>query len=138
MKEAGKGAGPITLQKIRTHQNPDLAVKVSRELFSVLNKKITLNARNQIKSLEENEGLEGWRLLRMSLHKKDRQRLQKEYDQLTDIGPVKIHDSKDFPDLYRRWEFELKRFTNIDADYNMGKLQKEERPSQDAARINQK
>ena len=124
MQEAEKDAGPITLQKIRAHQNPDLALKISRELFSVLNKKTTLNARNQIKSLEENEGLEGWRLLRMNLHKKDRQRLQKEYDQLTDIGPIKIHDFKDFPDLHRRWEFELKKFTNIDADYNMGKFQK--------------
>ena len=124
MQEAEKSTGPITLQKIRSHSNPELCLKVSRELFSVLNKKTTLNARNQIKSLEENEGLEGWRLLRMNLHKKDRQRLQKEYDQLTDITPVKIHDFKDFPDLHRRWEFELKKFTNIDADYNMGKFQK--------------
>ena len=62
--------------------------------------------------------------MRLNLCKKDRQILQKESDHLTNLNPVKIGDFKDFPDLQRRWELELKRFTNIDADYNMGKYQK--------------
>ena len=101
-----------------------LVTKIPRELFTVLSKKTVGTARNQIKSLQLDDGLEGWRLLRLNLCKKDRQRLQKEYDQLMNLSPVKIGDFKDFPDLQRRWELELKRFTNIDADYNMGKFQK--------------
>ena len=123
MRQAEASSAPITMDYMMKAPSPLLVTKISR-LFSVLNKKTVGTARNQIKSLQIVDALEGWGLLRLNLCKKDRQRLQKDYDQLMNLSPVKINDFKDFPDLQRRWELELKRFTNIDADYHMGKLQK--------------
>ena len=99
MKQAEMSHIPITMDFMMKGQNPLLVTKISRELFSVLSKKTVGTARNQIKSLQLDDGLEGWRLLRLNLCKKDRQRLQKEYDQLMKLSPVKIGDFKDFPDL---------------------------------------
>ena len=58
MMEAEKQSQPITMDGILTHANSSLALTTSREFFSVLKKKTTGQARNQLKALSKNEGLE--------------------------------------------------------------------------------
>ena len=64
MVEAEKDQSPITMTRLLSHSSPQLATQVSRELYSVLKKKTTGQARSQLKALGENEGLEAWRLIR--------------------------------------------------------------------------
>ena len=124
MMEAETQSQPITMDGILMHANSSLALTTSRELFSVLKKKTTGQARNQLKALSENEGLEAWRLIRANLCRKDGQRLQGEYDTLTTLLPIKIANFRDFPTLHKRWDSELIKFAAIDNEYKLGKFQK--------------
>ena len=94
------------------HDQPTLLMNVSRELFSVLKKKTVGQARNKLKALSENKGLEAWRLIAANLCRKDGQRLQGEFDVLTALAPIKISNFRDFPTLHRRWESELIKFAH--------------------------
>ena len=58
------------------HANSGLTCAVSKELYSVLKRNTSLRAKNQVKALGENQGLEAWRLIRTNLSRKDNQRLQ--------------------------------------------------------------
>lgn len=124
MMEAEQDKSAITMDRLMSHSNPQLATHVSRELYSVLKKKTTGQARSQLKSIGENEGLEAWRLIRANLCRKDGQRLQGEFDTLTSLQPIKIGHFKEFPTLHKRWESELTKFASIDPEYRLGKFQK--------------
>ena len=124
MMEAEQDKSAITMTRLMSHSNPQLATHVSRELYSVLKKKTTGQARSQLKSIGENEGLEAWRLIRANLCRKDGQRLQGEFDTLTSLQPIKIGHFKEFPTLHKRWESELTKFASIDPEYRLGKFQK--------------
>ena len=122
LQEAENSRVAISMRHMLDH--PTLIMNVSRELFSVLKKKTVGQARNQLKALSENEGLEAWRLIRANLCRKDGQRLQGEFDVLTALAPIKISNFQDFPTLHRRWESELIKFAAIDVEYKLGKFQK--------------
>ena len=124
MMEAEKHSRPITTDAFLTHANSSLALTTSRELFSVLKKKTTGQARNQLKALSENEGLEAWRLIRADFCRKDGQRLQGEYDTLTTLLPIKIANFRDFPTLHKTWDSELIQFAAMGPEYNLDKFQK--------------
>ena len=124
MLEAEKQNTTITMDGILSHADAATALTTSRELFSVLKKKTTGQARNQLKALNENEGLEAWRLIRANLCRKDGQRLQGEFDTLTTLQPIKLANFRDFPTLHKRWESELVKFAAIDPEYKLGKFQK--------------
>ena len=49
-------------------------------------------AKNQLKSLLPDQGLEGWRLIRLNLSQRDGQRLEAEFDALTHLVKLKISD----------------------------------------------
>ena len=70
------------------------------------------------------DGLEAWRLIRANLCRKHGQRLQGEFDTLTNLVPIKIAGFRDFPTLHQRWESELTRFAAVDSEYQLGKFQK--------------
>ena len=124
LQEAENSRVAISMRHMLDHDQPTLLMNVSRELFSVLKKKTVGQARNQLKALSENEGLEAWRLIRANLCRKDGQRLQGEFDVLTALAPIKISNFRDFPTLHRRWESELIKFAAIDVEYKLGKFQK--------------
>ena len=90
----------------------------------MLKKKTTGQARTQLKALNENEGLEAWRLIRVNLCRKDGQRLQGEFDTLTSLLPIKLTNFREFPTLHKRWESELAKFAAIDPEYKLGKFQR--------------
>ena len=83
-------------------------------------RKTNLRARNQLKALKENEGLEAWRLIRANLSRKDNQRLQSEFDTLTTLPKIKVEEFSSFPLLQSRWESELLKFAAIDPEYRLG------------------
>ena len=113
MVEAEKDQSPITMTRLLSHSQPQLATQVSRELFAVLKKKTTGQARSKLKALGENEGLEAWRLIRANLCRKDGQRIQGDFDTLTSLQPIKIGHFKEFPTLHKRWESELTKFASL-------------------------
>ena len=123
MKLAERSKEICNTEWMMKQDNAGLTCSISRELYSVLKKKTTLRARNQLKSLSENEGLEAWRLIRLNLSRKDGQRLQSEFDTLTSLPKMKVEDFSSFPSLQTRWESELLKFAAIDAEYRLGKFQ---------------
>ena len=70
---------PVDTDYILKHFKSLLMSRVSREMLSVLKKKTTGSARNQIKTLSETDGLEAWRLIRVNLCNKDDQHIEAEY-----------------------------------------------------------
>ena len=60
MKRAEKSRVEITVELLFKESNSPLALSVSRELFSVLKRKTTGQARKQLKALAESQGLEAW------------------------------------------------------------------------------
>ena len=123
MMAAEKSKEVCTTDWMMKQDNPGLACATSRELYSVLKKKTNLRAKNQVKALGENQGLEAWRLIRTNLSRKDNQRLQNEFDTLTTLQKMKIEDFSNFSTLQTRWESELHRFATIDHEYALGKFQ---------------
>ena len=123
MKLAEKSTEPCTTDWMMRQENAGLACTTSRELFSVLKRKTNLRARNQLKALSENQGLEAWRLIRANLSRKDNQRLQSEFDTLTSLVKIKVEEFSSFPMLQSRWESELLKFAAIDSEYKLGKFQ---------------
>ena len=124
LQEAEKNQQQITMSSMLARSDSAQVTNVSRAFFSVLKKKTAGQARDQLKPLSENEGLEAWRLIRANLCRKDGQRLQSEFDTLTTLIPIKIAGFQDFPTLHQRWESELTRFAAVDPEYKLGKFQK--------------
>ena len=124
LREAEQSKDRILIDEIMLRGNATLVTTVSRELFSVLKKKTVGQARAQLKALNENEGLEAWRLIRANLCRKDGQRLQGEFDTLTSLQQIKLAGFRDFPILHQRWESELTKFSAVDSEYKLGKFQK--------------
>ena len=123
MRTAEKSSEKCDNTWMMRQSNPSLTCALSRELYSVLKKKTGLKARNQMKTLSENEGLEAWRMIRLNLCRKDGQRLQSEFDTLTTLAKMKVEDFANFPTMKVRWEAELLKFESIDAEYRLGKFQ---------------
>ena len=82
-------------------------------------------AKNQLKSLGADQGLEGWRLMRLNLSQRDGQRLEAEFDALTHLVKLKISDMPNLVTLLVKRESELTRFQAIDEGYALGKFQKQ-------------
>ena len=78
LQDAEKMKRPILTEDILGHAKSVLMSRVSREMYSVLKKKTTGSARNQIKTLSETDGLEAWRLIRVNLCNKDDQHIKAE------------------------------------------------------------
>ena len=98
MREAEAHTGePLTTEVLLKHNTPSLALNVSKELFAVLKKKTIGQARNQLKALNDNEGLEAWRLIRANVCRKDGQRLQGEYGTLTYLARKNSQSSRTSP-----------------------------------------
>ena len=73
MQNAEKRSSPMTINDIMSLNNSALGLTTSRELFQVLKKKTTGQARTHLKALNQNERLEAWRLIRVNLCRKDGQ-----------------------------------------------------------------
>ena len=99
MKLAERSKEICNTEWMMKQDNAGLTCSISRELYSVVKKKTTFRARNQLKSLSQNEGLEAWRLIRLNLSRKDGQRLQSEFDTLTSLPKMKVEDFSSFPSL---------------------------------------
>ena len=90
LQESKKSKERITLQGLLTRGDAAFATTISRELFSALKKKTIGQARAQLKPLTDMHGLEAWRFIRANLCRKDGQRLQGEFDTLTNLVPIKL------------------------------------------------
>ena len=124
LEQAEKNKTPILPEYLLTHPNSALASRVSREMYSVLKKKTTRTARNQIKTLSENDGLEAWRLIRINLCNKDDQHIEAEYKVKCKLPKTGMKSMASLAELITRWEAEIRRFAAIDEGYNLSHLQK--------------
>ena len=124
LQEAEKMKRPIMPSDLLGHDQSALATRVSREMYSVLKKKTTGVARNQIKTLSENDGLEAWRLIRLNLCNKDDQHVEAEYKVKSRLPKFSMKNMSGLAELITRWEAEIKRFATIDEGYNLSNLQK--------------
>ena len=77
---------------VMAHYNPGSATKLSRDLYLLLMHKTSDQAKNQLKSLGPDQGLEGWRFIQLNLSQRDGQRLEAESDALTHLVKLKISD----------------------------------------------
>ena len=115
---------PIVTQDMIEHKAGALASRVSKEMYSVLKKKTTGIARNQIKTLSETEGLEAWRLIRINLCNKDDQHVEADYKVKSKLPKLTMKNMSGLAELITRWEAEIKRVATIDDGYNRSNLQK--------------
>ena len=116
----------IDSQQLLSHANAALATKIIRELYVIFTKKTIVNtkARFEIQNLNENQGLETLRLIRLNLCKREGQRLQDEYEVGTALPKIKESDMQNLIGLIRRWEAEINKFEAIDKGYALGVFQR--------------
>ena len=74
--------------------------------------------------LNENDGLEAWRLIRINLCNKDDQHIEAEYKVKCKLPKISVKEMSGLAELLTRWEAEIKRFAAIDPGYDLSKLQK--------------
>ena len=126
MVQAQKSQHIIDSPQLLSHANAALATKISRELYVIFTKKTVVNtkARFEIQNLNENQGLEALRLIRLNLCKREGQRLQDEYEVGTALPKIKESDMQNLSGLLRRWEAEINKFEAIDKGYALGVFQR--------------
>ena len=126
MVQAQTSQHVIDSPQLLSHANAALATKISRELYVIFTKKTVVNtkARFEIQNLNENQGLEALRLIRLNLCKREGQRLQDEYEVGTALPKIKESDMQNLSGLLRRWEAEINKFEAIDKGYALGVFQR--------------
>ena len=124
LKEAERSPVVITQAAIMARDDQVFVSRLSREMFGVLQKKTSGVARNQIKLLDENDGLEAWRLIRLNLCNKDEMHIEAEYKVKCKLPKVSLKEMSGLAELLTRWESEIKRFAAIDPGYDLSHLQK--------------
>ena len=72
--------------------------------------------------------MEAWRFIQANLRQKHNQRLQDEFDTLTNLIKIKVEEFSNFPMLQSRWESELLKFAAIDPEYKLGNFQQRNIP----------
>ena len=115
----------ITYTLMSHEANAHFMLKVSRELFAVMMNRTEDKAKSHVKVLTPQDGLEAWRSVRNALNRRDGQRLQAEFENLTThMKPIAITELKTLNTLLAKWEKELGDFEAIDREYNVGAFQK--------------
>ena len=61
-------------------------------------------AKNQLKSFGPDQGLEGWRLIRLNLSQRDGQKLEAEFEALTHLVKLKICDMPNLVTRLVQWK----------------------------------
>ena len=122
---AARNPEPITFTTMTEQQNATMVLRVSRELFALLMNKTEDKAKSHVKMLTPQDGLEAWRMVKVSLNRRDGQRLQAEFDALTtQLKPVTMSELKNLTTLLAKWEKELRDFENLDKEYKVGTFQR--------------
>ena len=114
----------ITPEVILERQDKVICDKLGREIYLFLHQKTSGSAKAYVRTLEAHEGLEGWRLIRQNLVKRDAHRLQAEWDNLIEFRNIKMSDMCDLSTYIATWEAELKKYMIYNSDFVLPKSQR--------------
>ena len=116
----------IGQEELASQGDASFIAKLGRELFVLLRTKTAAGskARAQLKLLEIHQGLEGWRLIRNNIAKRDTQRLQREFSALSKLAPMKMDNFHHFATALTSWEGQLARYEAMNLGFQLLKEQR--------------
>ena len=86
-------------QELLVRGDPQMINTLSRELHGLLYKKTKQKARTHVEALDVHRGVEALRAIRFNLFRKDAKRLKSQFDELTNLQPIKPSEMRLFPAL---------------------------------------
>ena len=112
---AEKQTVPLTIKNISEKGDGQFLSKLGRELFIIVRTKTVVGskARAQLKLLDQWQGLEAWRRIRVNLAKRDVLRLQREFGAMCQMAPMKMSNFSNFATAITSWHGQLDRYEGM-------------------------